>query len=56
MTETQTQLTERYLLTRTFQSLDARWNKHVSNAYAGELRLIASTIRIFGPQAFTSRS
>ena len=38
---------------QTTQNLNARFSKHVSAAYAGELSLMASAIRTSGPQAFT---
>ena len=40
---------------QTIQSLNDRFSKHVSAAYAGELSLIASAIRTYGSQAFTKQ-
>ena len=38
---------------QTIQSLDARFNRHISDAYAGETTPLADAIRLYGRSAFT---
>ena len=49
-------VTSKQYVGQTIQSLDARCSQHVSDAYAGELTLIASVIRTYGEQAFYETS
>ena len=48
-------VTRKQYIGQTIQSLNARFSKHVSDAYAGELTLIANAIRTHGEQTFTKQ-